>query len=349
MNPLISVYLYQILLLVILFGSMPARTRLRMIGVGGGEFKATGTITHDDAGDFAGTFTNMLDVYDRLELGYFKDTFEQDAVGINPSKWTTHEHPPTTNVSIVSSPVKYGSRACNFYDANAGADVQIYQTLPSRVTDTEGVIVWYIYCKSGSQSYLRTFIRDGAGAKMAFYFVRIDASNVRWYYYDGATRIIESNLNYNQWYKIEIFYNLDTDKFDAYRDGVLKVNQGNFWNTATGLDYSYWLVPNANQTSGTVIDNYSWYTPSGSYESQTLNMGAGVDWGTFTWTENADGATIVAQVKTSPDGADWSESWQTLNSGDYITGNQQFLKYKFTITNGTEETYIDDIVITYSV
>jgi len=130
---------------------------------------------------------------------------------------------------------------------------------------------------------------------------------------------------------------------------VLKVNQGNFQSTATELSRVSFECPNPNQTTASILDTFTWFDPNGSYESQTLNVGAGVDWGKFTFTENLDGATIVAQVKTSPNGSDWSEDWQTLNSGDYITGNQQYMKYRFTITNGTDETTIDDITITYAV
>lgn len=322
---------------------------------GAGVFTPTGTIVHDDKTEWDGTFVNMQDANDNLELAptYFGEGFDSEIVGQNPSipPWTTITEPVSTNIEVVNSPVAVGSKACMF-DNPTSNYIIIEKLLASAHTISEitvraryevdyaaNDVVWFQLRNTANQTVVNLkWDRTGAAA-----------GKVKVFYYDTGGAVEIKEVNIEQYYKYKIGYNSVSGKHDIYIDDVKEVDNQD--TQQSGTDIKKLLI--AVMQAECYFDHIIWgaIISTGSYEhdSTAVDVGAGVVWGQFSWTEVLDGATIVAKVKTSPDDVDWTEAWQTLNSGDYITGNNRYLRYRFEITNGTALTEIDDVNITYSV
>jgi len=304
-------------------------------------------VVHDDSGDFLGTFIDMTAVNDKLELSVFEDDFEE-TVGTDPSNWTVTEN-TGDDIDIDDTRYYSGTRSCKHHRVSAGG-ASIRKILSVALTDTKGYVRFALNHDNLATGYPTLVLRDSTPT--TFITLQLNTSggdgSSELESYNGSTwDTIKTNMNWDQWYLIETIYDLSTDTFDCYVDSVLEATGLSFQNSVGNVKRIIFYTGNSD--GDWFLDYFKIIDQTGNYESQTIDVGSGVDWGTFSWTENADGATIVAKVKTSPDGSDWSESWQTLNSGDYITGNNRYLKYRFEITNGTKNTYIDDVTIEYAV
>lgn len=259
-----------------------------------GEFKPTGKVVHDDAVDWDGTFTNMIDTNDKLELTIPSTTEQQTAGWENSTIPSGQEIYLEQGWEVISIQIyKYDSVSMTFRFRAVwdGADIG-----GSKTTTSTG---WVTHTLSPSFKCTTT----------GKYYIRIDGGGAGKYFMTGN---------------------------EGYRGGAYCYVAGDTPNRLESYDLGFKVTYNIR---------------NGSYVHDTtpVDVGAGVDWGKFEWSEVLDGATIIAKVKTSPDGVDWSEEWQTLSNGDYITGNNRYLIYGYWVINGTLITEIDDVNIGYAV
>ena len=310
---------------------------------GAGVFLPTGTVVHDDAVDFAGTFVNMVDINDKLEMYQFCDGFEGDAINANPALWVVSEA-GAADVKVVGAPVDVGVRACVLISNDANwASINKVIAIPHT---TKGVVEWRWRNRAADPTEAWMMLTGTGGTAPFLSFT--DTGKIR--YHDGGGWIdIKIGLAMDTYYKVTLKYDIITDLFDAYINDVLEKANCTFSTPNTDIDKLQYYSPGSVNQGDCYIDEVLWNVQEGSYESQSIDVGVGVVWGQITWDEVLDGATIVCKVKTSPDDIDWTEAWQTVNSGDYITGNQRYVKYRYEIINATNLTEIDNVNITYSV
>lgn len=319
-----------------------------VINRAGGVFTPTGTIVHDDAGDFAGSFTRTTDAYDdKITTIFFRDNIESYAIGSHdPTGFEDYGEGASCDLIVVSSPVYEGSRALKFYDNGTSASAWAEKRFGSSIDGHSYRRLLYFRYNVATGTFALHIRTSAATYCMRW---RVDKANNKLYYRNNGGWVeYKSGLSTGTWYKLELWFDADSNMFDFYVDDSLEA--ANVSEDRGGHQWFHHITDYGDAGGQTdYVDLVQFWYENGTYESQNVDVGAGVDWGQITWDENLDGGTIVVKVKTSPDGADWSESWQTVSNGDYITGNQRYLKYRIEFSDARAYTTITNIRITYSV
>ncbi|HLF26112.1 MAG TPA: hypothetical protein VJG32_07240, partial [Anaerolineae bacterium] len=79
------------------------------------------------------------------------------------------------------------------------------------------------------------------------------------------------------------------------------------------------------------------FVGSGTYTSCTLDAGAGQTWQTLAWDVVLPaGASLTAQVRTSPDGSAWS-SWTSIVSGGSIPTAERYAQYQLQLATSDDQ------------
>lgn len=260
-------------------------------------FVPTGTIVHDDKADWEGTFVNMTDVNDKLEMNAPAIT-EQCVTGDQGGSSGTYfgqevyleEGEKITRIDVLARSYTTSVIAIRLRLTYAGADLGTPAYTERTIISTAQ---WY--------SHIFEYLIPSTG----MYYVRYDKVS-------GDNVVGFRTLN-NQYRNGYCFY-----------QGVIKRSS---WD----MRFKIWSM-----------------LTFGSYESQSLFVGAGVDWGKIVWDVVLDGATLVAKVRASDDEIEWTE-WQTLVSGDYIVVDGDYLQYRYELTNATALTEIDNVEIEFAI
>ncbi len=194
-----------------------------------------------------GTFTtNELD---RLYKGTYN--FRDDAVGSEPSGWTSNNDADCTTTIIAS---KSGhKKVLQLSDQSGVGKTEITQTFVdgAQVSDT---IEFYWETSDISKNSI-IFIKKGASVGVALYI-----NNSKFRYYDGAFQDSGAVPTNNVISRHKVVFDCATDTFDWYINGVKEVDGGGFWNVQDDLDRITFRTVDIDTGYTTLFDaiSYSW-------------------------------------------------------------------------------------------
>jgi hypothetical protein len=191
----------------------------------------------------------------------FKDNFDSETAGSNPSNWTVIE-PSGTDISI-DDEVYFGTggKSMKMQDNSDSSLPQLYKVIGSQ-TGT--------FCHEASVRCAQTNVIEGVlyisnsvapGGSSGLEGIGVSIT----FWSDGYIKYIVSGVPYvwaniqayeaNKWYTVKVFVDVPNQKYDIYLDGVLKVSGVNFRFPLSSLDEISFVARVEPPSSTMWIDN----------------------------------------------------------------------------------------------
>lgn len=169
----------------------------------------------------------------------FKDDFDSEFTGADPSKWTVTE-PTGTNV-LIDDIIYYGTtgKSCKLADDSTTVRPNMLATF----TPQTGKFVYEAAVRQGQTDRIGThlYVSEGDGdldvTRIAVAVVFWGDGNIK--YNDGGTWNIAQTYSADTWYKAKVIVDIPDQKYDLYIDGDLKASDVAFRYTHYTLDTIY--------------------------------------------------------------------------------------------------------------
>lgn len=170
------------------------------------------------------------------------DTFEQDAVGSPPSKWTVVG--TSGSVRVTSSQSYDGNKSLDLESNNNPPDpvgIRKDLALPEMFT-----VEYYMRPKFGIRyNGLRAF-KDTSCA-ISFYSRYYDPSNARLYYLDEATWVADGTHPWDSWRQLKYLAKVTSYTYDLWLGGVKRATDAGFCNDVAPNRLELRFQSNSNQ------------------------------------------------------------------------------------------------------
>ena len=195
--------------------------------------------------------------------------FNNETLGTSGTNigWIDTEVGTDSNYSVVVVALEDGH--LNVIQFNASGDNGAYADWDTEeLTSIESgtIELWFKYIDNGV-GYIRLRVY-GAVSTFTYMYIRSDANDLIIYYGDGGGGSTSSavGIDADTWHHIRIAFDCATDTFSMWLNGILEIDDENFWN-------------DSNDTSFRLI-NYRLYNGAGSNALQGFVDAIGYSWDT---------------------------------------------------------------------
>lgn len=188
---------------------------------------------------------------------FFEDSFEDRNSGDDPdpSCWNLIEN-GSSDISVIYGDASDGDKSVEFNDGVS--DDACYMTAELGSLE-KGWIEWDwkvnnvgsfgFQAWSGSSSY--------SWDNVNFYLNFSDDEKLHYNYSNDLLEESVFDYSTDRWYNMKLYFDCETDTLDLYVNGVKRLRQHSFWNTAGSIEYFRFIAFSNATINGAVVDAVS--------------------------------------------------------------------------------------------